>query len=216
MRAMADSPPIVLSYATESPRQPRRRLWAFVLLSIPGLILPTLDFTFGVSPLRAVIEGPQDLYRGFATDTFVIVLLAIGFFIPIALLAWRVRQLFGGPVGAIEKVIAGAVAIAEAIVLATFFVMTLPPKSSEPNELVAIGVIPIMLLAGGCFLLSPAGRRITVASRLTLALLLVYTINCAVCLLGFMGDHNDIGYYITMPAMLAAIIELVFYCVVPA
>ncbi|WP_410960780.1 hypothetical protein, partial [Salmonella sp. SAL4360] len=63
-------------------------VWVRAALLLPGLVVPFVPFTFGVSPLRALEELP-----GISRIEWIFVLLGGAFFIASPLIAWRLRML---------------------------------------------------------------------------------------------------------------------------
>ena len=128
------------------------------------------------------------------------------------LLYWRVRLFVSGTVTALEKQLAITFAIGSEAVLAWLFVLVLPPKSSKINELIAIGAIPAMLAVGLWLVLRGRARGVSASALLTVAMLVPYATNCALCLIGFFRENNDVGYYVAIPVLIIAMVEILFLC----
>ena len=214
----------VLSYESSprprASRALRRRQWLFLLVALPGALVPFLDYAFSTSPLEVAPHPPISLHPlAFAPDLFdgtgAIYCAAISFFIVFPILLWKLRLMLGPPPGRWERRFAAGASLICALPPLWLLAMMLRetpdalwfPLNAERIRMLSVLIICVFVLILTGWSLLRLCRRDRPLHAIEAALFAAYLINSFICLAAFWNDANA-GYYVSIPATLCFGIEL--------
>jgi hypothetical protein len=200
MTSAAVTPVFDYAPARSTPR--RRVALARLILSLPALVAPFLDFQCGVSPMEAAASVVEP--DGWA-DNRLAAAMGAGFFAGFIVLAWRAALLLRPHPGRSGKRLAVASMLLAWLPYAAttaFWSWALIQHLAESGELPsAPDILPFLtgttVACAGILLawrLWVAGNR---SAAFLAALTTPFLANAALCLHGFYDDAPQAGYYVT-------------------
>lgn len=202
------SAPMLLQYAVPAPRSTQRVRLVFLLLTLPGAVVPFVSFTYSVSPLHAVSELPSS--DGFI-DHAAIFMCGCSFFLVFGLIGWKLRLLLGSRPSKWEVFGARAAAFIGTVPVATLFLLGLQElirsgADADGQLIAALSAIFALIMAGSW--IAHRQRRRELMGSIDAMLIGPYLANAAFCLLAFWRDP-ELGYWLTVPVAIALAAELV-------
>jgi hypothetical protein len=209
--AAAALPTHVLDYRIDAPPQRRGGSFLFLALSLPALVAPFVPFTHDVSPVNVITVAPGEI-RASPDELmlWLLLLVAIPFFLPILAAPLRVRLLVWGACTHHERAAAYAVA---ALALAAFAVV-ITALCREPGTFDAAAVLAVCgavtpVVIGAAAFVRVIRREDGADAAVRVALISPYAATAVLCLVVFYQDHGP-GWWLTLPAAAAAIAEMLF------
>ena len=214
--AMEPTPPI-LQYATPAPQRkapPLPRL--FLILLLPGAVIPFVDFVDDITPFSAIFECINRFQ--YPPDEMAIGSLALSFFLAFPALAWKGLILARRPPRTWERWIgysvAGVGSVPFGIVLGYLGVAatTSADLSRDWQGRGAIGWATVCLVAIP-WLIVRLARHQNPRVGIYAWLLSIYVANTVLCLITFNASRLPLGYLLSMPVATAGLIELALLAV---
>lgn len=191
-----------LDYAsTPESRQGASRFWLVCLLlaSSPGLFVPFLHFTWGVSPVEAVKETVTAVFANTLGEEYLLVILAVGLLVPLLLWCWQLRLALSPRIETVERVVVLCAALLLGLATLGFsanLILHWVRQGAVDADSLCVLTAPLGALAGIPILLRLRGSAASYAMPKAL-LLLVYVSNASIALIGF-ADSRDPGWWVTL------------------
>ena len=205
----ASATPLVLDYGITAIPRTRPLQWLMLVLSLPSLVVPFLDFYWHVSPLDAVVEP-------FVNDWVEVplALLGFGFFVAFPIIAWRTHLLWREPRRRARRAYLASALLAWAgtVALNALWYREMIRRVREEGWALPGDAYPF-LLAGpvaviGLLIAWRLHARGSANRALTVALTTPYLANAAICLLGFADGDPTIGYVLALFVSLVWALEI--------
>jgi hypothetical protein len=206
----------ILSYESTPAVRTRRRSWLLIALSLPAVLIPLLDFAYHFSPLDAVQHG-LDLIP-FSGNNWSFLIAGSGFFIAWIIVLWNALTLLTQPTARTRAIfwIFAAFGCIPFLFLGAFAVDDIHSRSQYEMTLMEVfrNIWPFGLDMAATLLGLLTARRLVRRSRpgsaVTAALIGAFIGHTLVYLMGFMGDHPNPGYWVTLAMVLVWLPQLIY------
>jgi hypothetical protein len=216
---MAGKMPAMLDYAKPQALFARRRGWDIpvLVLAIPALAAPFVDFIFSYSPSSVIIQYFRDWREigdyGIGSWPWLI-LVAAPFYLGIAFWVCRLRMLIRPDITLFERRLLWVLALASACATVGFIASAVAQGSYSPEMLLCL--VPTSLLAAGALSLRrfSRSRGIDPGRRACLAVASAYVGGVSLPLI-LLRDSTEIGWKLTFAAAIVMMADFALHMLLP-
>lgn len=182
-----------------------------LLVALPAVVAPFVDFTFSVSPSEVMSEFSKAVFHRPPDSTFFIVLLALPFFLGIVIASRRLRLLVREPTSRPERISAMLLSLITALMTLAFFGYGLycwiAQHSMNNRDLASISIGAGVVVLGTVLLWWLRHIRLDTETLASVALNIAYLGNATLCLVEFC-ENRDPGWWWTFWAAVPMSLEI--------